>query len=1208
MVTLYGLTWWSKEWLQALTNIDFTNRLPRGKTYANKGAVLEAYLNHENNILARVIGSRPKPYSQEIIFTKFTSDQIDQILDLIKKNPFYQARLTTNQLPSQLSQELDKRQIQLFPRSWDEVEARCSCPDWAIPCKHLAAVFYQVSRLIDTDPFLVFKLKGLDLVSKIEEMGFKTKHTSTTQFNSLAQFLKQPKQGPVTDIEFLAFELPKLEDVNSSLSILFRPQPVFYNQKDFQQILIKTLYDPKTKQKTLGKIGNFFTSSLDKRIESVKKTKTFEEAPKIQIYSDLQIVLDADLKLISLKFTQNQQLKEVRFVDSNEFLDWLEHLTTLDLHKTDLGFQGLGYLWLLLKQVFTQGHFVPAVWKYDLFEPTNYQVFWSRLDFDPVLSGAFIKLETFFAQPVVSINPREVATKPIESSASKSRDVRFKTKNNKPINIDFHLASSVQIQLLSQIILSLLNNANSKTLALNRDQVNDFFFRGASLETVDLNNLVTPIGLWLPRFESLQSDFSLKVQVDEVGDDFELSLMVVSGDKTAQSLAKVLHKSNAEIYQPILERLTLLSDFYPDLGTLVASLGREQLIYDTAKFLEILLQILPILRLLHLEVVLPKSLMKLIRPRAIVKANKTGSRLSFLSLESMLTFDWQIALGDKNLTLEEFKKLVKGQHGLVKIASEYVIIEQDDLQKLEAQLQTSPKIGSLEAMEILFNSTLGGQTLILDDELKQTIDHFRQVSEISQVETTQAKLRAYQQTGLAWLYKNCQLGIGSLIADDMGLGKTVQVICLLDKLLTEEKGKTPFLVIAPTSLLSNWQHELQKFTPHLKFQIYHGQKRKLDLENVDIVLTSYGLLRAENGKNKEFKNEWRGVILDEAQNLKNFSTLQSKAIHRLSSPIRIAMTGTPVENSLSEFWSIFQFLNPGYLSTQADFRRKYQKPIENQRDVEAATIFKNMTAPFVLRRLKSDKSIISDLPDKIVLDQYLNLTTAQTSLYQSVVERNLKELETSEGIARKGLVLKMITELKQVCNHPVHYLKKAGMKDLKSDESGKSQYLLELLQNILDNNQKVLIFTQFKEMGDLLVQMIEEEFSLKPDFLHGGVDRLTRQEMVNNFQDKIQKNILILTLKAGGVGLNLTAATHVIHYDLWWNPAVESQATDRAYRIGQTQNVNVYRLITTGTFEEKINQMIQSKQELSNLTVSTGEKWIGELNNQELQEMFELQR
>ena len=452
-----------------------------------------------------------------------------------------------------------------------------------------------------------------------------------------------------------------------------------------------------------------------------------------------------------------------------------------------------------------------------------------------------------------------------------------------------------------------------------------------------------------------------------------------------------------------------------------------------------------------------------------------------------------------------------------------------------------------------------------------------------------------------------RIGFGSIIADDMGLGKTLQVITLLQRMKDEGMLKEKrVLIVVPTGLITNWQAELQRFAPQLIVFTYHGPQRSLKGFDSDILLTTYGVLRSDITKLK--KLPWRVAVIDEAQNIKNADTAQSKAVRSIPADTHIAMSGTPVENRLSEFWSIMDFCNSGYLGTANSFKADYANPIQRQGDEHMAERFRRITAPFLMRRLKTDKSIISDLPDKIEQNELALLTESQAALYHETLQnamQAIEEVETTDQqslFTRQGLVLQMILALKQICNHPALFLKNGNFDP---ELSGKTEMLLSLLESIVESGQKVLVFTQFREMGDMLSQMIEQRLGERPLFLHGGCNIKQRQEMVERFQNNPRTDrIFLLSLKAAGTGLNLTAASHVIHYDLWWNPAVEAQATDRAYRIGQHQNVLVHRFITQNTFEERIDKMIQDKRHLADMTVATGESWIGKLSNKELRELF----
>ncbi|HOW15099.1 DEAD/DEAH box helicase, partial [Methanosarcina sp.] len=423
------------------------------------------------------------------------------------------------------------------------------------------------------------------------------------------------------------------------------------------------------------------------------------------------------------------------------------------------------------------------------------------------------------------------------------------------------------------------------------------------------------------------------------------------------------------------------------------------------------------------------------------------------------------------------------------------------------------------------------------------------------------------------------------------------------------KVPKPVLLVCPTSVINNWRKEAARFTPELSVMVHQGTSRKKEEEfkkeamNHAIVISSYGLLQRDV---KFLKGvPWSGIVLDEAQNIKNPETKQAKAARALEADYRIALTGTPVENNVGDLWSIMEFLNPGFLGSQAGFKRNFFIPIQAERDPEAAGRLKDITGPFILRRLKTDTSIISDLPEKMEMKTYCTLTKEQASLYAAVLEDIEDAMdEAEEGIQRKGIILSALTRLKQVCNHPAQFLKDNSAV---SGRSGKLARLTEMLDTVLENGEKALVFTQFAEMGKMLKEHLQASFGCEVLFLHGGVPRKQRDRMIERFQEgKEYLPIFVLSLKAGGTGLNLTGANHVFHFDRWWNPAVENQATDRAFRIGQTKNVEVHKFICAGTLEEKIDEIIERKVQVAENVVGTGEDWLTELSNDELKDILAL--
>lgn len=564
----------------------------------------------------------------------------------------------------------------------------------------------------------------------------------------------------------------------------------------------------------------------------------------------------------------------------------------------------------------------------------------------------------------------------------------------------------------------------------------------------------------------------------------------------------------------------------------------------------------------------------------------------------------QIAIGDKTIPIAEFRKLIKGVSGVVNIKGQYVLIDQKEIQTLLNNMDEDKALSHADLLQSALLEEYQEAKITLSPAARKIIKELMQSEQMALPKHLKATLRPYQERGYQWLYNNSKVGFGSIIADDMGLGKTLQVISLLLQFKQEGRlNKRKALIVVPTTLITNWQKEIERFAPELQPHIYHGAKRAFKTDGCDLVITSYGMLRSDAALFQKIR--WEVLAIDEAQNIKNPGTEQTKAVKKLKADVKIAMSGTPVENRLSEYWSLFDFVNSGYLGSAKYFNKVFALPIEIENNAAQLERFKKMTAPFILRRLKTDKSIINDLPEKMEHDCFVQLSKEQTALYQEVVNTMLDALKSTEehSIERKGLVFKMMTALKQICNHPSQFLKK---EDDRVALSGKTELLLELLASIYEQDEKVLIFTQYKEMGEILARILEDAFDTKPLFLHGGVPRKKRDDMVEEFQNKKHVKIFILSIKAGGTGLNLTAANHVIHYDLWWNPAVEAQATDRAFRIGQQKNVLVHRLISKGTFEEKINQMLEDKKHLADLTVASGEKWMGDLSTKELQDLVHM--
>ncbi|HBG49212.1 MAG TPA: hypothetical protein DDW90_06880, partial [Cyanobacteria bacterium UBA9971] len=790
------------------------------------------------------------------------------------------------------------------------------------------------------------------------------------------------------------------------------------------------------------------------------------------------------------------------------------------------------------------------------------------------------------------------------------------------------LAQEASYDILSMFLTHLVHKVTFlRASKFKSDPVTGVFTKPNSLSAVtsEGKNIALSISHWLDVISGKNKSIRpvLRIESLKTNEDFALYIDIINSKNNDIIPLSRLFEEEREIFllpvkqvrSDIIGQIMVASNYLPVLKDILDAKGLEIAVIDLKEILEIISKLSVFLNALEIKVVIPKELKKLISPRILLKARLKNpknfdisalfdmDKKSKLSFNELLNFSYEIAIGDEKISREEFLELVKSADGIVKYKDNYILLKPEDISSILQKLNDpSPEFSdSMGLLHSIFSGFYNGIDFDAGDAFKRVIDDYLKIEEITIPEGLTGTLRPYQERGFKWLYSNSMRGFGSCMADDMGLGKTIQVISLLLKLKEENKLNKPALVICPTTLLGNWYKECAKFAPSLKVYIYHGTERSLELNGIDIALTTYGLLR--NDLEKFNNKEWDFVIIDEAQNIKNPDAAQTVAVKSLVTKTYIAMTGTPVENRLSELWSIFDFTNKGYLGNLRNFQQNYAMPIEKFRDEERIEKLKLATAPFTLRRLKNDKSIISDLPEKLVFDEYCYLSKEQAALYEKVLENSFKAMEGKIGIDRKGHIFKLITSLKQICNHPTQYTK---IDKLTKDLSGKTEKLFSIIEQIQEQNEKAIIFTQYKEMGDLLVSMIKDEFKIDAPFFHGSVTRIRRDEMVEAFQTNEDIKLMIISLKAGGTGLNLTAATNVIHYDLWWNPAVEDQATDRTYRIGQTHNVIVHRLITLGTFEEKIDEMIKSKKELADLTVSTGEKLITELSNRELKEIFSL--
>jgi SNF2 family DNA or RNA helicase len=678
----------------------------------------------------------------------------------------------------------------------------------------------------------------------------------------------------------------------------------------------------------------------------------------------------------------------------------------------------------------------------------------------------------------------------------------------------------------------------------------------------------------------------------------------------------------------LLTGLGAAARLFPELDEALLEAAPAMVTLDTAGALRFLRDTAPLLAGAGFGVLLPDWARKArlglkLTTRSGSSAGSPSARQSTLGLADLVEFRYDLAVGDQVLSAAELDELAAMKVPLVRLRGQWVELDEQHL-KAALKFLERGRSGTMTAAEALAASVSGAAGEVpltavdadgwLGDLLSGQAD--QRLAPLTTPESFRGELRPYQERGLAWLSFLGELGLGAVLADDMGLGKTIQLLALIASGANSASvpqpaspsPPRPTLLVCPMSLVGNWQHEAARFTPDLRVHVHHGAERLAGDElaaafaGVDLVITTYGIAARDRAELSQVR--WARVVCDEAQAVKNHGTAQARAVRALPASARIALTGTPVENQLSELWSIMEFANPGLLGPAQAFREQYAVPVERHGDLEAAERLRRITQPFVLRRLKTDKTIIRDLPEKQEMKVWCTLTQEQASLYQATVTDMLSRIDdASDDITRRGLVLATMTKLKQVCNHPAHLL---GDGSRLAGRSGKLARLEELGEEIAAEGDKALCFTQYAEFGRMLQPYLAARIGCPVLFLHGGTSKKQRDAMVARFQEADEPVIFLLSLKAGGTGLNLTAANHVIHVDRWWNPAVEEQATDRAFRIGQRRDVQVRKFICTGTLEERIDAMIEEKKALAEQIVGTGESWLAGLSAARLREVITL--
>ncbi len=1191
---VFGLTPWGRYFIDAMEDLADEGRLARGRSYAGNGAVFELEVDG-GRVKAKVEGNYSPFYRVSIRFKPLSAKSAALVLAAFDEDPLLPARIAAGDLPDDLIERLGKKGVSLVPRSWAEMERSCTCPDYGDPCKHQAAVYYLLAQEIDRDPLVLFRLRGVDPIgvarigdslpatepARVPGAGRRGKTPGAETLltvsvpDPLVPRLVAPWPDPDLDSADPLAGLGSLSNYTVAIPALLPPSR---GLAPFDlRVLCSAMYI-----EAAGKIPALLEPMATSAGPGTDDSEGFLEGAKSRAFaaSCFEARLGADGSAV-IKTAGHGTLGVL--AASKLFAAYGQS-------DGSPSYRFLRSFFEAARSLASACAFAPDVRVADGW----FSVLWKPARFASDVDALLTALEPLATAPVFGKRGQNLV--PDARSTIEALSVAFLTE----------LVASIGFTPPS------VREAGHPT-------VRALFGRGrASCSEPGERALPGALDAWLSVYDMAARRPPLELTISEAkrprsprrveagtfqsepGASYRLSAAVVVDGRVRVALRDTA-KAGGKRAGEALSFAALLSNFVPALGRLGVEAFAELSEEELARFV---IDAAPLLERFGVAIVLPKDLRRLARPRPALRATKKAGFVSYLDLATAFSFDWTVAIGDERLSVAEFAALVDSGLRLVRWRDQWVRMDAKEAAGVLARV-TARK--SPDAMEALRTALSGDAEL--EGELRTAVDFLVGAGRASADEapvpaSLRARLRPYQERGYRWMLGNFERGLGCLLADDMGLGKTVQAIAAM--LFLKEAGPSHSgrpdsgaLVCAPASLLSNWEREISKFAPTLSVCTYYGPKRRL--RAADVTLSSYETWIRD--QKKLSITEWSLVVLDEAHYIKNPDSRRAKAVKAIRATRRLALTGTPVENNLAELWSVFDFALPGYLGSLSRFSSEYRRPIELDRSEEAAGRLRAVTAPFIMRRLKTDAAIVADLPDKVIVDEYAVLTPAQAALYEAVAGEGMARVSCSDPESRLGVVLALITALKQVSNHPRNYDKESPGG---SERSGKSRLLLALLESAFEAGERVLVFSQYVQMLDILAGLVRDELGVEPYILHGGLSRKRRDEQVGRFQGERGPGVFLVSLKAGGVGLNLTAATRVIHYDLWFNPAVENQATDRAFRIGQTKNVFVHRLITRNTIEERIDAMIASKRGLSDLTVRAGESWIADLGDAELRELLSL--
>ena len=1175
MKNIYGVTPWGAWFVDVLESYQMGERLDRGRSYANTGKVLSLAIG-SGRALATVEGNFRPTYRVEISFPPL--EEAKQVYKMIRDDPLLLARIATGELPETFLQRLKEQGIDLIPRSWSDMRRFCSCPDENDPCKHMAALYYIIAREIDSDPHVLFRLRGMDLAIKFGRAAF---HKITPPF--VAKCIVEEKKSAVKKTKKKApkqvpISLEEIPHCAKLIIALLPPDPPF-SVKDFSQVM-EEFYHRCAQHETWESVETEINSEMEHHFSRSVWTLVYSRAlPGAEVFLDAKDV-NGDVRRLTI-------------------YDAFEYFVQFSSEDGTASYSFLFYLFKFLNLLCSSGAFIPYV----LAANGTLQIIWRPFETLPTVSstiaslalregGSLSGLRSLERDPSLLYRPGFATGKQILTGRSV---------------VDL-IAAAFLNEWVHRKMRSFGSSFNKPGSGSEYRELLNLFFSGAIIDTSSPARRSMPavIDRWLSvlhvnfavyRYSlTIRESQQLKEDREELCFSLSMEVQIEEDGKTRRSSISRCRKLE------ILRAPIALSNYLPEIRELISSEPKARLSVQLsdARLVAFLDSAAPLLTRLGMTINLPRTLAKELKPRLVIKGTPTApSLVHYLDLDGLHDFEWQVAIGDNIMSLVEFKNLVREKRDLVRFKDGFLKMSPEEFSRLLKRAKNStPNLNDF------LKAYFSGDTVLAFDA-RETIDKLFREHDYPTPASLNVELRPYQKRGYNWVCSLLLSGFGCILADDMGLGKTVQSIAVLLRLKEEgllnrtEDEYHGCLVIAPATLLNNWEKELSRFAPSLNVSRYHGHNRILN-RKYDVFLTTYQTAVRDAAKFKSVT--FSLLIVDEAHLMKNAETRLAKTVKQVRSKYRLALSGTPVENRLEDLRSLFDFILPGYLGNAADFKKQYRIPIEVMRSREQAETLRKITSPFLLRRLKTDKKIIEDLPEKIVSNEYAVLEKEQAALYESVVAESIRKSEKSDPEERIALILSLLTSLKQICNHPRVFDKESPAI---SGLSGKAQLLITLLREILANREKTLVFSQYVETLDCLERIIKRELGEAALVYHGGLGQNARADIINQFQGDPSACILLVSLKAGGLGLNLTAASRVIHYDLWYNPAVENQATDRAFRIGQKRTVFVHRFITRNSFEEKIDAMISSKQELVDMTITSGEAWLARMSHDELKSLFD---